>query len=113
MNRKKRTSNIGTPALVLMLIALVILSSGGISYAVLKNRQITVRREISKVQKRMDEHRVSITLHQSDVDDLLSYYRLREQLAEMGSPLREIHRVEVYREPGEVPGADGVIASRE
>ncbi len=90
MNRRKTSSNIGFPTLILLLVAGAIVATGGISYVVMKNKQITARRSIEKVQDRMKEHQVSITLHEADIEATLSVFSLREYLAEVGSPLREI-----------------------
>ena len=53
-NRKKRTSQIGLPTLILLFVALAIVTTGGIGYVLMKNKQVTARREISKVQQRME-----------------------------------------------------------
>ncbi|YCM46355.1 hypothetical protein V2O64_10035 [Verrucomicrobiaceae bacterium 227] len=98
MNRKKRTSQIGLPTLILLLVSLAIVTAGGIGYVVMKNKQVTARREISRVQQLMEEHKVSITLHKTDIEAALDFYKLREQLADIHSPLVEIPPgvVEVY-----------------
>jgi hypothetical protein len=97
-NRKKRTSQIGLPTLILLFVALAIVTTGGIGYVLMKNKQVTARREISKVQQRMEQHKVSITLHKTDIEAALDFYNLREQLTEIESSLVEIPPgvVEVY-----------------
>ena len=52
--------------LILLFVAGAIVATGGIGYVVLKNKQVTARRDITKVQQRMEEHRVAITFYQSD-----------------------------------------------
>ena len=76
--------------LILLFVAGAIVATGGIGYVVLKNKQITARRDISKVQKRMEEHRVAITLYQSDISRILGVYNLRAQLADRQSDLEPI-----------------------
>jgi len=114
MNRKKRTSQIGLPTLILLFVALAIVTTGGIGYVVMKNKQVTARREISKVQQQMEEHKVSITLHETDISTTLDFYSLREQLKDRQSSLVEIPPgvVEVYAssEQEAVPGQ--VVAQR-
>ena len=114
MNRKKRTANIGLPTLILLFVALAIVSTGGITYAVMKNKQVTARREISQVQERMHSHRVSISLHETDIENVLDFYRLRDRLTEMNSPLVEIPQgvVEVYLDPNQKNQSDQVVAQR-
>jgi len=84
--------------LILLFVALAIVTTGGIGYVVMKNKQVTARREISRAQERMEEHKVSITLHETDIGAALDFYNLREQLRDLQSPLVEIPPgvVEVY-----------------
>lgn len=111
MNRRKSSISLGFPSLILLIIAVVIVSSGGVGYVVMKNQQLTTRSKIAKIQRQMDEHNVSITLHQSDIDETLGYYRLRRQLAEMRSPLVEIKYVEVCQDRGGAePSRESVVA---
>ena len=115
MNRKKRTSQIGLPTLILLLVGLAIVTTGGIGYVVMKNKQVTARREISKVQQRMQEHKVSITLHKTDIEAALDFYSLREQLKDIQSPLVEIPQgvVEVYASSPEQESPPGeAVAQR-
>jgi cell division protein FtsL len=112
MNRRKSSTSLGFPSLVLLIIAVVIVSSGGIGYVIMKNKQLTARSKIAAIQREMDEHKVSITLYQSDIEETLGYYRLRRQLAEMKSPLVEIKYVEVCETPDEQTRSEGTIAAR-
>ncbi len=99
MNHRKSSISLGFPSLILLIIAVVIVSSGGIGYVVMKNKQLTTRSKIAKIQRQMDEHKVSVTLYQSDIEETLGYYRLRRHLADMKSPLVEIKYVEVCQNP--------------
>lgn len=114
MNRKKRTSQIGVPTLILLFVALAILCTGGVTYVVMKNRQITARREMEKVQQRMDEHRVSITLHQTDIEVALDVYDIRKKISDGVLPLAEIPAgvVEVVSADSEKPSSDERIVQR-
>lgn len=87
MNRRKSTSSLGFPSLILLAIAVIIISSSGISYVVMKNRQLTTRTKIAEVQKKMEEHQVSISCAKVDIAESLSVYSLREDLADQNSPL--------------------------
>ncbi|MDB4566715.1 hypothetical protein N9Z78_01815, partial [Akkermansiaceae bacterium] len=71
MNRKKSTSSLGFSSLVLLGIAVVIVSSSGIGYVIMKNRQISARSQIVEVQRKMEKHQVSISQHQSDIEESL------------------------------------------
>jgi len=112
MNRRKNAASLGFPSLVLLVVAIVIVSSGGIGYVVMKNKQITTRSKIAKIQRTMDEHNVSIKLHRTDIDETLGYYRLRAQLIEMKSPLVEIKYVEICRPSDPQPQPEISVARR-
>ena len=112
MNHRKSATSLGFPSLVLLIIAVVIVSSGGIGYVVMKNKQLTTRSKIAKIQRAMDEHKVSITLHQSDIEETLGYYRLRRQLADMNSPLVEIKYVEVCQDIDKQVPEEGAVVAR-
>jgi len=73
-----------------MFVAVVILATGGVSYVMVKNKQITMRRQIAKTQKEMVEHSVAITMHQSDISRELGVFNIREKLAQSGSDLQPI-----------------------
>lgn len=114
MNRRKKTSSLGFPSLVLLGIAVVIVSSSGIGYVVMKNKQVTARSKIAQVQKRIDEHQVAITLHQSDIEQTLNWGTLKKLYAEEKPQFREIQPddVEVYQEPDQETTNRGSIAQR-
>ena len=104
MNQRRQNSNLSIPTLIVMLIAGVILSVGGVSYVMVKNKQVTLRREITKSQQRMVEHNVAITEHESDIARDLGVFTLREKLDKGGSDLLAIPNgiPEVYRPAPEV-----------
>lgn len=80
MNRKKKTSNIGLPMLILLFVAGAIVATGGVGYVVLKNKQVTARRNITKVQQRMDEHSLAIKFYESEINAILGVYKLPAEL---------------------------------
>lgn len=114
MNRKKRTSQIGAPTLILLFVALAILCTGGVTYVVMKNRQVTARREMVKIQKLMDEHKVSITLHKTDIEVALDVFDIRNKITAGELPLAEIPAgvVEVCNPNQEGSPPEGAVAQR-
>lgn len=112
MNKCRQGSNLSFPALLVLGMAVAIISAGGISYVMLKNKQITLRNEINKSQQRMVEHNVAITMYQSDISQKLGIFTLRENLKHFDSDLQNIPTglVEIYRPPH---AADLTVAQRE
>lgn len=90
MNHRKKAPDLNLPVLLVLLMAGIIVATGGISYVVVVNKQVTIRREIERSESRMHDHRVAITEHQADIDETLGVFRLRERLATSGSALEPI-----------------------
>ena len=111
MNRKKSTSSLGF-SLVLLGIAVVIVSSSGIGYVVMKNRQISTRGQISEVQSRIQDHQVSILLHDSEIEEALGIFQLRQKLKKINSSLTEIDFVEPLLEANEESPPENSVARR-
>lgn len=112
MNKRRQGSNLSFPALFVMGLAVAIISVGGITYVMVKNKQITLRNEITKSQQRMVEHGNSITMYQSDISQKLGVFALRESLEYSNSDLQNIPTglVEIYLPLHE---ADLTVAQRE
>ncbi|MGC6425649.1 MAG: hypothetical protein ACON5H_01485 [Akkermansiaceae bacterium] len=112
MNKRRQGSNLSISTLLVLLVAGIIVSGGGISYVMLKNKQITTRSEIAKIQELMAEHEVAISMYQSDISEKLGVFALRESLKVQGSNLRTIPAgyVEIYKAP--LP-PDPAVAQRE
>ncbi len=90
MNYRKRTPDLNLPGLMVLLIAGVIVAIGGISYVVVVNKQLTLRKEIFRSKERMDDHLVAITECQADIEETLGVFQLRQRLATSGSDLKPI-----------------------
>ena len=101
-NRRKKKSNFNLGALVVLIACVAIVATGGVAFVVAKNKQVAMQRELAAIQKRMEEHRVAITVHEADIEKTLGVFRLRENLRSVGSSLQPIPSevVEVFR-PGE------------
>ncbi|MDG2401315.1 MAG: hypothetical protein P8M04_12160 [Akkermansiaceae bacterium] len=112
MNRKKSTSSLGFSSLVLLGIAVAIVSSSGIGYVIMKNRQISTRSQISEVQSRIQDHHISILLHHSEIEEALGIFQLRQKLKEINSSLTEIDFVEPLLEANEESPPENSVARR-
>ncbi len=111
-NHRKKTPNLNASALIVLAVALMIICVGGIFFVIVKNEQITLRKEIERSQRRMDDHRVAITEHQADIDETLGVFRLRQYLATSGSDLEPIPAgwIQRYQETRSAP--NDAVASR-
>lgn len=98
---------------MLVFVALAILTTGGIGYVVMKNQQITARRNIAKVDQLMEEHRVAIELHQSDIAGSLGVFDLQAKLNQLDSNLQEISHgvVELCLVPAKNDTSEAIVST--
>jgi len=90
MNRRRNNENLGAFAVFLIALAAIIVVSGGVLFAYLKNRQIEVAREIENVEDRIAKHEMDIKTAEMRVDQLTNRYAIRDQLRQNGSSLMAI-----------------------
>lgn len=115
MQKRRQGSNLSLPPFFVLLVAGIIVTGGGIFYVMVKNKQITMRNEIAQTQKRIGEHNVAITMHQSDIAEKLGVFTLRETLKNQESNLLAIpaRNVEIFN-PSMLPATvDPAVAHRE
>lgn len=87
MNRRRTTVNHGSFSFFLIAIAAVVVASGGVLFAYLKNSQVEVAREIEKVEDRIAKHQMDIKTAEMRIDQLTNRYAMRDQLRQNGSSL--------------------------
>ena len=91
MNRRKENANLAPFGMfVILVITAALVAGGGALYAYYKNRQLTVQREIDRVEKRIQAHQLEVEATQMRIDEMLNRYALREQLRAQGSALKAI-----------------------
>ncbi len=73
-----------------VILAAVILAGGGVLYALYKNRQIQITREIDAVEKSIEHSKLEIRTMEMRMDQLLNRFAIRKQLEEHGTDLRPI-----------------------
>lgn len=93
-----------------VVLAIVVVASGGMLYAYYKNRQIQTLRAIEAVEKRTEQYQLDIRTSQMRADQLLNRYTIRERLRQMGSDLRPIPQG-VVEEIGPRATSAGAVAS--
>lgn len=75
-----------------MILGATVAAGGGILYAYFKNRQIQTVREIDRIERRIEQHRLEIRTTEMRIDQALNRYVIREELAQQRSTLRAIPR---------------------
>lgn len=101
MNRRRTVkAHLGLGSILLMIVAALIISAAGVFYAYIKNRQISVAREIQRTEERISQHDLDIKTTQMLLAEQLNPFLLRDRLREFNSDLRRIpHAVVSEVEP--------------
>lgn len=104
MNAKRKKKHFSVSELVLLGIAAVILTSGGVMHAYAKNKEIEIARKVDEAQKEIDEHFEAVAMVDVKIERRLDRYLLKESLSVENSMLRETHPMQFEMVN---PGADG------
>ena len=77
----------------------VLAAASGITYAVLKNSQVTVRTEINKLNREIAVCRMNANQYRAKTDALTNRWAMRDRLSQDGSELRDIrhNQIEIAR----------------
>jgi hypothetical protein len=108
MNAKRtKKKNFSISELVLLGLAAVILTAGGIMHVYASNKQIDTARKIDAVQKEIGKFKAGVNMTNVKIDRNLDRYLMKEDLLARGSALRETDpsQLEIVK-PG-TDGADG------
>lgn len=78
-----------------MVVFAVLACAGGVTYAVLKNEQVAVRTEISKLQREIAVSRMNANQYRAKTHALTNRWAMRDRLSQDGSTLRDIERSQI------------------
>ena len=98
--------------LVWMVIFAVVASSGGVTYAVLKNRQVAVKTEINKLQREIAICRRNTNQYRAKANVQANRWTMRSRLQRDNSALRDINinQIEFSRTLRETEGMRATAA---
>lgn len=87
----------------MILLITVLLMTSGTMYVIVKNRQVSVAREIDASQNRIEEVNETMKMVQVKIDRQLNRYIIRSKLVGQGSELQSIpsHAIEVISSSSE------------
>jgi len=83
------------PFLVWMVAFVVLVCGIGVTFAVLKNEQVAVRTEISKLQRETNVYRMNANQYRAKTNALTNRWAMRDRLSQDGSTLRDIERSQI------------------
>lgn len=112
MNRLRSEPKTHVSVYVTLLLAALVMVSGGVMHAVYKNKQVRTDRLIDAAEKRIEADRTKIAMVEVRMDAQLSRYALKESLVQIGrNPLPALPKdIEVITPEGT---GEGVAAIRE
>ena len=81
--------------LLWMVIFAVMVSAGGITYALSKNAQVAVRTEISHLNSEIASCTMNTNQHRAKTNALTNRWAMRDRLSQDRSTLRDINRSQI------------------
>lgn len=87
MNRRRNQRKTHASVFVTLILAAMVVVTGGVMHAVYKNSQIKTERLIDQAEKRIDQTRVQIRMVEVHMDKELDRFEMKERLAAVGSAL--------------------------
>lgn len=81
--------------LVWMVIFAILVSAGGVTYALFKNEQVAVRTEINKINRQIAVCNMNTNQHHAKATALTNRWSMRDRLSRDHSTLRDIDRNQI------------------
>ena len=94
-NNSRYADQISFSFLVWMVLFAVLLSAGGITYALLKNDQVAVRTEINNLNREIAVCNMNANQHRAKTNALTNRWAMRDRLSQDRSLLRDIDRGQI------------------
>ena len=110
--RRTKKKNFSISELVLLGVAAVILTAGGIMHVYASNKDIDTARKIDAAKKEIGEYYAGVNMTNVKIDRSLDRYLMKEDLYARGSILRETDpsQLEIVK-PGQDPVSGIAVAS--
>ncbi len=81
--------------LVWMVVFAILLATGGVTFSVLKNSQVAVRTEISKIHRAIAIHNMNTNQYRAKANEQTNRWAMRDRLSQDGSLLQDIERSQI------------------
>ncbi len=90
MNHRRNEARTPVSVFFSLFLATAIVAAGGMLHAYYKNRQVQASREITAIDRRVEQYRLDIRTTEMRMDQLLNRFAIRKQIEANGSSLRPI-----------------------
>jgi hypothetical protein len=94
-NNSRFADQISLSFLVWMVLFAILVSAGGITYALLKNDQVAVRTEINNLHREIAVCNMNTNQHRAKTNALTNRWAMRDRLSQDRSMLRDIDRSQI------------------
>ena len=81
--------------LVWMVVFAILVSAGGVTYALFKNDQVAVRTEINNLNREIAVSNMNTNQHRAKTNALTNRWAMRDRLSQDRSQLRDIDRSQI------------------
>ena len=95
--RKTQKKSFRFPEVILLTLAAVLVTAGGVCHAVIKNNQVQVTRQIEDSHRRTDAHNNDAMTVQVQIDRKVNRFVIKESLESQNSTLgeTEVSQIEI------------------
>jgi ferritin-like metal-binding protein YciE len=87
MNRLRSEPKTHPSVFITLILAALVVVSGGVMHAIYKNSQVQTERLIDQTEKRIDQTHVQIRMIDVHMDKMLDRFEMKDRLKESGSSL--------------------------
>ena len=94
-NTSRYADRISHSFLLWMVAFAIIVSAGGITYALFKNDQVAVRTEINNLNREIAVSNMNTNQHRAKANALTNRWAMRDRLSQDRSTLRDIDRSQI------------------
>ena len=95
MNRLRSEPKTHPSVFITLILAALVVVTGGVMHAVYKNSQVKTARLIDQAEQRIEQTEVKIRMIGVNTDELLDRFDMRERLQENGSALIAIKPADI------------------
>ncbi|WP_193213411.1 hypothetical protein [Luteolibacter marinus] len=90
MNRRRNEPKTHPSVFITLILAALVVVTGGVMHAVYKNSQVKTERLIDQAETRIDQTRVKIRMIEVNMDKMLDRFEMKDRLYAAGSTLEPI-----------------------
>jgi len=95
MNAKRKKKHFSVSELILLGVAAIILTSGGVMHAYAKNKDVEIARKVDAAQKEIEQNHEAVAMVNVKIERKLDRYLLKDSLRIQGSELQQTQPTQI------------------